>query len=135
MDSSETLGIVALPHGQAIARRTSPQTHKILRIKAKNTNNSCSSENHQIEGISRSFGERNHQEKCHQVLMCESLKPNRKETPSNQVNENSSKNTPKMKKGNAKETNRKQRNNAKSSIHQTKDSLQTRLASSLHPTH
>jgi hypothetical protein len=28
--------------------------------------------------------------------MCESLKLNRKETPSNQVNENSSKNTPKM---------------------------------------
>jgi hypothetical protein len=69
--------------------------------------------------------------------MCESLKLNRKGTPSNQVNENFSKNTPKMtkKKENAKETNRKQRNNTKSSIHQTKDSLQTRLASSLHPTH
>jgi hypothetical protein len=108
-----------------------------LRIKAKNTNNSCSSENHQIEGISWSLGERNRQEKSHQVLMCESLKLNRKETPSNQVNENSSKNTPKMtkKKEYAKETNRKQRNNAKSSIHQTKDSLQTMLASSLHPTH
>jgi hypothetical protein len=84
-----------------------------LRIKAKNTNNSCSSENHQIEGISWSLGERNRQEKSHQVLMCESLKLNRKETPSNQVNENSSKNTPKMTKkrickGNKSET-KKQR--------------------------